>query len=660
MAYGLAVFDLSDPNMPVVLSHCYVSGQAPTSLRVLNATAFLTQGQDGVSILDVSDPRHPKFLANVRVPGSARRVELSDRFAFIADSDSGIVIVDYSDPQHPILAEHRDCTDPINDLVLRDTLLWAVGRGLLAVFEARNAPDLHEVVRYDSHTYHGSHILLRDSLAYISASDALHIWNIKNLFDAAELSYWPNGPYQYLGFIESFLMGDTLVSANDYNGIKLLDISDPTHPVLLGSLRRTWSVLGIDGFSRRAYLAGYTCMQTIDLSNARAPSVISSIFGQGYRAGVDYLWVSDTLAVVGNDRCGLQLLDLTNAAEPRWISNRMLPHGVLELSVIGKYAYAVHEGTQPGLFVCDLTDTAAPLLDIPYAEVAYNVSIGWPYAFVARDKAGFDVLDISDPGNPALITNYDTPGDVHDVRLRDTLLFVADGFGVRILNCSDPLSIQEVGYWSGITRNLEMWDNYLISLGNYEFTILDISNPAVPQVVSSYYTGGWLIRAFVRGSEAFVNDRTNGTLCFDVSDPAAPTLIGCLPSKGVPEELQVRGDYLYLTDGLALSTYRIEDVNSLQENLPSTYALSQNVPNPFNGSTRIEFSLARAGDVTLDVFDVLGRKVCVLTRAELPSGAHTVIWDGRNEEGRAMSSGVYFYRLSLPDHAEAKAMLLLK
>jgi hypothetical protein len=93
---------------------------------------------------------------------------------------------------------------------------------------------------------------------------------------------------------------------------------------------------------------------------------------------------------------------------------------------------------------------------------------------------------------------------------------------------------------------------------------------------------------------------------------------------------------------------------------PSEFDLSQNYPNPFNPTTKIEFTLAKSGFVTLQIYDTLGRKVRTLVSEELSSGYKSVIWDGKNDDGDDVASGVYFYQLKVGDFSEPKKMLLLK
>ncbi len=91
------------------------------------------------------------------------------------------------------------------------------------------------------------------------------------------------------------------------------------------------------------------------------------------------------------------------------------------------------------------------------------------------------------------------------------------------------------------------------------------------------------------------------------------------------------------------------------ESLPICFNISQNYPNPFNASTLIQYSLTEPSDVSIEIYDILGRKIETLFQAEQQAGYHQVIWDAEDA-----SSGMYFYRIQAGDYSEAKKMLLLK
>jgi hypothetical protein len=95
--------------------------------------------------------------------------------------------------------------------------------------------------------------------------------------------------------------------------------------------------------------------------------------------------------------------------------------------------------------------------------------------------------------------------------------------------------------------------------------------------------------------------------------------------------------------------------------VPSEFALLQNYPNPFNPSTTIGFSVSQSGSVLLDIFDLTGRHVRTLLSGQVAAGHHAVQWDGRDERGSFVGSGVYFYRLRAGANSVAsKKMLLMK
>jgi hypothetical protein len=103
-------------------------------------------------------------------------------------------------------------------------------------------------------------------------------------------------------------------------------------------------------------------------------------------------------------------------------------------------------------------------------------------------------------------------------------------------------------------------------------------------------------------------------------------------------------------------------IESIQKEstLPKQYSLSQNYPNPFNPSTEIAFAMPKAGEVRIDVINMLGQTVKTLTSGVRAAGNHRVTWDGTNEHGNDVSSGVYFYRIVSNDYTTSKKMVLLK
>jgi hypothetical protein len=104
-------------------------------------------------------------------------------------------------------------------------------------------------------------------------------------------------------------------------------------------------------------------------------------------------------------------------------------------------------------------------------------------------------------------------------------------------------------------------------------------------------------------------------------------------------------------------------VTSVEERgggVPTEYALSQNFPNPFNPETWIKYQLPVSGHVRLSIYNSLGQAVRLLVDYTQPAAYHQVVWDGRDNGGNMMPSGIYFYRLETSKFTSIKKMVMMK
>jgi hypothetical protein len=94
--------------------------------------------------------------------------------------------------------------------------------------------------------------------------------------------------------------------------------------------------------------------------------------------------------------------------------------------------------------------------------------------------------------------------------------------------------------------------------------------------------------------------------------------------------------------------------------LPTSFTLSQNVPNPFGRGTTISYTLPVKSSVDLSVYDITGREVASLLEGEMDAGYHTLSWDGKDNSGNSVSAGVYFYRLQASDVTKTRKLVVLR
>ncbi|MCI0405859.1 MAG: T9SS type A sorting domain-containing protein, partial [candidate division Zixibacteria bacterium] len=95
-------------------------------------------------------------------------------------------------------------------------------------------------------------------------------------------------------------------------------------------------------------------------------------------------------------------------------------------------------------------------------------------------------------------------------------------------------------------------------------------------------------------------------------------------------------------------------------NLPIAFELGQNYPNPFNPTTTIQYALPEPAKVEIKIFNMLAQAVKTLVNEEKPAGYHQIVWDGKDEAGRAVSTGVYLYQIKAGEFVETKKMQLVK
>ncbi|MFW5972439.1 MAG: T9SS type A sorting domain-containing protein, partial [Bacteroidota bacterium] len=162
------------------------------------------------------------------------------------------------------------------------------------------------------------------------------------------------------------------------------------------------------------------------------------------------------------------------------------------------------------------------------------------------------------------------------------------------------------------------------------------------------------------GEWQFSSDGTagNAVRADDASDAFSSDFASTSFEEGTELEY-LQGLWWFSFSNYKLVPVELDDVGFLTSVEPgeiaSRFALSQNYPNPFNPATLIEYSVPAAGKVTLEVFDMLGRKVATLVDGQMPAGVHGITF-----EAAGLSSGLYLYRLSAGNHVATRTMMLIK
>jgi hypothetical protein len=195
------------------------------------------------------------------------------------------------------------------------------------------------------------------------------------------------------------------------------------------------------------------------------------------------------------------------------------------------------------------------------------------------------------------------------------------------------------------------------------------------QIMAAYdYDGNGKIEGTQVEVQGLLN-RLKAILPQDASGNPVTMMSDSLKVKNHPEYVQGIWDYYFvLNDGSmgvhnatyavallqkALGTYPL-DVKPVGGDVPKTYALNQNYPNPFNPSTTISFALPKNEQVKLEVYDILGNLVKTMVNQQMGAGTYQVVWNGVDQNGARVASGVYLYRLQAGSFSTVKKMLMVK
>jgi len=263
-----------------------------------------------------------------------------------------------------------------------------------------------------------------------------------------------------------------------------------------------------------------------------------------------------------------------------------------------------------------------------------------------------------------------------------------DGVNDNIkITSSSSLNFQNsvtINFWIKVGEFYER-ESYPLSHGNWENRLkISISNKHLRWTVKTN-TG---TKDLDSETELIKNNLYNVTMLYDGSDyeiyingeldaftsfsgtiqtTAIDLMIGqVLPGnteynfKGVLDDIRIYNYALSYSSIQLLYDFTTDIQTDHESDIPKNFGLVQNYPNPFNGQTNIEYRISTQSIVKLEIFNILGQKIKTLIEEEKSPGYFTISWDGKNNFGDSMNSGIYFIKLSADKFTETKKMTLLK
>jgi hypothetical protein len=438
-------------------------------VQIVENVAYVLAGEssptDSLEIIDVSDPATPSRLGSwsVGVSGFAKMQVVGKRVYFAA---YGLRVVDVSDPAHPSLIGSYTAPDLAMGMQVDGDYVYIVS-GLQLSGGWPPLPYAAQVQIFD--LQNPVHPTVRGSYQY----DVLwQVWDIQVVGHRAYLVGGTGGTPCYMYIVDvriptqpmllsRYLVGGSAWSvrvvgniayiAAGYDGLQIVDVSDPVNLRLLGRYISI-PVEGVEVVGNMAYIANSGGMQIIDVSNPLSPTLRGSYAGSlGWGSTVP-VQVVDNLAYVTANSGGygrLKIIDVTNSMTPTLRGTYATPGVATSVQVVGNLVYVTYmAGGSPnaggGLAIIDISNPDRPILrgiaNMPGRPT--NVAVANNYAYIADLEGGLQIVDVLDPALPKLEHSYDVPGVwAWAVAVTDYLVYVSDyAAGLEIVWFAPPVS----------------------------------------------------------------------------------------------------------------------------------------------------------------------------------------------------------------------------
>lgn len=647
---GIYVIDCANPRLPSLRGHYPVSGLHHDAMATEGSVAALCQGGD-LYLVDISRPSYPVIGPCIATPGNTNSVVLRNGIAYVADYHHGFFIMDVRDPAHPV-----------------------------------------EISRFERAGFYSRSLVLEGNLVISGNSwDGVVIVDVSKLSQPRLVTAFGCG----LSPLDMIMMGDQLVTGGE-RGLHTFALANHLGiPRLTAGPSRPDPRDFVIG-DQRAFVAGWRGIHEFDLSRDGPPVLRDSI-----STAQDLTWglaIKDQYLYATVDRQGLLVYRLSLHERPALVGS--LPLGgryvFQDLAISGNVAVVA---AWSWVIFVDVSDPTHPRLlsGLDLQQVTTGVELNGNLAYVAAGYGGLVVIDFTNPGSPTVISTDVTGDRTGGVAWRAPYLYVGSKDGFRIYDGSDPRQPRRLGYLSLPTECgqpvLKGRVAYVPST-RQGLQLISVADPANPKLLGGYDPLNWQCFAAIANDQVYVAGgdslyvfplhRGRGVSSTPPRLAAIPgtdnlELSWQIPSGDEPERFRVlafapgsvreipfevlgsadqrtakafdHGSGASLPSSYVLQARSDEDewldidrveVGGLPQPTP---ALAVSIsPNPANPRKQITLDVRDGGSARVEIFDLSGRRVKRLLDGPLPAGRTRVDWDGVDDRGRTVASGMYLCR----------------
>jgi len=666
-AGGVMVVSLDDPARPALLGQ--IQTPDPVLCAAVSGSVGLAGGAHGtqgfLETVNLSDA--PSMLGAVVLPGAARAIAVSGRYAYVPAT--GLTVVDLQDPRNPVIAGTAYVGWDGYGVAVdgRWAFVAAGSRGLQMydVSDPRSPVVTGTVVT--SNPAQG--VAVVGNRAYLTTGlGGLLVVDISDPWNPALAGTIPTTGMARDLAVSATTAFVTLEGSSP--GLAVFDLSNPDRPRMInfaGTYGTAAKGVAVDGtrvvFGHQASEFGIDPggVDVIEAGNPGPPPVAGLLELPGDH--VNDVDVQGTLACLARNS-ELDLVDVSDPQTPHMLGS-VPAHSWGSVRMAGTRAYFTgwsNGADAPALWVADISNPQAPSVLGGVAYVGGDIAVSGHYVYCSEEN--FTVVDVSDPTHPQAVGSTVVPGQALGMEAFGRYVYVAGGEGgfsvVDVSMPANPRVVATLATPGGLGLDVAVAGRYAYLACTYELEVIDISVPTAPALVSRTAVPDVGLRIALGGSTAYIACGSLGFCAVDVSNPLAPRLQGG-PCAQVCTSVAADGAHVYAAVA-GLEIFPLEcDVTSVTVRPGEEGPFALRVfPNPARRSATLRLDLPASAPVRVEIYDLGGRRVRRIFQGPKPAGRMDLIWDGRDDAGHQVAAGIYQARVSAGSRVAGARIVLLK
>lgn len=673
---GVRVVDITNPQSIEELGFYWLGYYV--SRMILHDNLLYVKSGESIICLDISNPTQPQMVGTIYSLYDAKDFDIDGDHLYVCSSYT-IHTINIADPDNPWLV---GISEPDWDVTpwysahlykirVRNNIAYLAcdtyGFAVLDISVPGIAHYLGSSPFLLGHTLSMAGIEVVGNLAYTCCGDAFSIYNIDQSFIPSHIGSLS------MPDVRNFTLQDNEVFITTYNAHYRVDVSNPAQLQIIDTIADPQSPTST-WIGNKLYVSDGAChpwggLRILDVQEPGNTQYLGSYKANWNMTALDK--TGDLLYVLSPEQRGVDIIDVSEPEAPEIVGNMTFGDYFPSKFVIdnGRAAFQTRkplggDAHDWRVRLYDLSDPLNPqLAGILHAE---STALDIDNTLLACWN-GFQIQlwDIGDTYNPQLLNVYThtEEGSWQDIILDGSYMYILKGTSLEIVNISDIYNLQQISVTGGFTNAGSMdknGDNLYIA-GTYGLRIVSVSDPANPSLLSFTPSSFLNEKITVRNGICSVAYRNNIN-AYDVSDPSNPVLVDSLTVFDSPRDLIADGDMLYVADYTSLLIYYCSPVSNSDPVLPSANLMGDLIcyPNPFVDATKISFSLKTPADLAITIYNARGQKIRDISSGPLRSGKHSYGWDGKDRNGRKVSSGIYMIKLSSGNTHLVRKVLLMK